>query len=414
MSITHYPEYVRIKEGQGNVNFYGPALDAFGRARISQPFTLFDSDHRYGDNGFFDTATSGTASASFVANNAVVTLTVDTNSGDEVVRETERVFNYQPGKSLLIMNTFVFNAAKTGLRQRVGYFGAENGIFLEQDGTTINVVRRSYVTGSVVDTKIAKSSWNGDKLDGNGESGYTLDLTKAQIFWVDLEWLGVGSVRCGFVIDGKFIVCHTFHHANLITGVYMSTATLPIRYEITNTAATASESTLKQICSTVISEGGYEKKVKPLVIRMTTSKTVDTSIVPLISIRLASDRLDSVVLLKAFDVLPIASAATTFEILLIKNPTLTSASYDTTAFTNIDFDLAATALSGGTILQSFYVSSSLQARGNLNIEETYNFGFQLGRTIAGTSDVFTVAARTLSGTQSAIGTLEIFDLTNGN
>jgi hypothetical protein len=414
MSITHYPEYVRIKEGQGNVNLYGPALDAFGRARISQPFTLFDSDHRYGDNGFFDTAITGTASASFVANNAVVALTVDTGSGDQVIRETERVFNYQPGKSLLILNTFVFNAAKTGLRQRVGYFGAENGIFLEQDGTTINLVRRSYVSGAVVDTKIAKANWNVDKLDGNGESGYTLDLTKAQIFWVDLEWLGVGSVRCGFVIDGKFIVCHTFHHANLITGVYMSTATLPIRYEITNTAATASESTLKQICSTVISEGGYEKKVKPLVVRMTTAKTVDTNIIPLISIRLASDKLDSVVLLKSFDVLPIATSSTTFEILLIKNPTLTSASYDTTAFTNIDFDLAATALSGGTILQSFYVSSSLQARGNLNIEEQYNFGFQLGRTIGGTSDVFTVAARTLSGTQSAIGTLEIYDLTNGN
>jgi hypothetical protein len=414
MSITSYPEYVRIKEGQGNVNFYGTALDAFGRVRVSQPFTLFDSDHRYGDNGFFDTATTGTASASFVANNAVVTLTVDTGSGDQVIRETKRVFNYQPGKSLLIMNTFVFNEAKAGLRQRVGYFGAENGIFLEQDGTTINLVRRSYVTGSVVDTKIAKANWNGDKLDGNGESGYTLDLTKAQIFWVDVEWLGVGSVRCGFVIDGKFIVCHTFHHANLITGVYMTTATLPIRYEITNTASTASESVLKQICSTVISEGGYEKKVKPSVVRMTTAKTVDTDITPLITIRLASDKLDSVVLLKLFDVLPIATASTNFEVLLIKNTTLTAASYDTTTFSNVDFDLSATALSGGTILQSFYISSSLQSRGNLNIEEEYNFGFQLGRTIAGVSDTFTVAARTLSGTQSAIGTLEFYDLTNGN
>jgi hypothetical protein len=414
MSITSYPEYVRIKEGQGNVNLYGPALDAFGRIRVSNPFTLFDSDHRYGDNGFFDTATTGTASASFVANNAVVTLTVDTGSGDQVIRETKRVFNYQPGKSLLILNTFVFNEAKTGLRQRVGYFGAENGIFLEQDGTTINLVRRSYVTGSVVDTKIAKANWNGDKLDGNGESGYTLDLTKAQIFWVDVEWLGVGSVRCGFVIDGKFIVCHTFHHANLITGVYMTTATLPIRYEITNTASTASESVLKQICSTVMSEGGYEKKVKPSVVRMTTAKTVDTNITPLITIRLASDKLDSVVLLKLFDVLPIANAATTFEIQLIKNTTLTNDSYDTTTFSNIDFDLAATALSGGTILQSFYVSSSNQLRGNLNIEEEYNFGFQLGRTIAGVSDTFTVAARTLSGSQSAIGTLEFYDLTNGN
>jgi hypothetical protein len=409
MSITHYPEYVRIKEGQGNVNFYGTALDAFGRLRVSQPFTLFDSSHRYADNGLFDTATSGTASATHSADTSTVSLNVDTGSGDQVIRETKRVFSYQPGKSLLILNTFVFNAAKTGLRQRVGFFGAENGIFIEQDGTTVNLVKRSYISGSVVDTKVAQASWNGDKLNGTGDSGLTLDLTKSQIFWVDIEWLGVGSVRCGFIIDGKYYVAHTFHHANLLDSVYMTTATLPIRYEITNTASTASASVLKQICSTVLSEGGYEKKVFPLVARMTAETTVGTSFEPLVTIRLASDRLDAVVLLNKYSVT--ALTADTFEFALIRNATLTGASYDTTTFASVDFDITATALSGGTILRSEYVATTNQSNAQLDVNGSYNFGFQLGRTIGGTSDTLTLAARVLSGTGDAIGTMEFYDLT---
>lgn len=408
MSITHYPEYVRIKEGQGNVNFYGTALDAFGRFRVSAPFTLFDSAHRYQDNGLFDTATTGTASAVHATDTSTVALNVSTGSGDQVIRETKRVFPYQPGKSLLILNTFVMNEAKTGLRQRVGYFGAENGIFIEQDGTTINLVKRSYITGSAVDTKIAKANWNGDKLDGNGESGFTLDLTKSQIFWVDIEWLGVGSVRCGFVINGRYVVCHTFHHANLLDSVYMTTAILPIRYEITNTAATASASVLKQVCSTVISEGGYEKRVAPLVARMTAETTVGTSFEPLITIRLASDRLDAVVLLNKYSVLGLTSDI--FEYALIKNATLTGASFDTTTFNSVDFDVAATAMSSGTILRAEYLASTNQASPQLDVNGDYNFGLQLGRTIGGTSDTLTVAARVLSGTGDAIATMEFYDL----
>lgn len=408
MSITHYPEYVRIKEGQGNVNLYGTALDAFGRIRVSQPFTLFDSFHRYEDNGSFDTATSGTASAVYAAATSTVALNVDTASGDEVIRESTKVFPYQPGKSLLILNTFVMDEAKTGLRQRVGYFGAENGIFLEQDETTINLVKRSYITGSAVDTKVAKSSWNGDKLDGNGESGFTLDLTKSQIFWIDIEWLGVGSVRCGFIIDGRYVVCHTFHHANVLASVYMTTATLPIRYEITNTAATSSASALKQICSTVISEGGYEKKVQPLVARRTAETTVATSFEPLVTIRLASDHLDSVILLNKYSVTTIDSAL--YEIALIKNATLTGASYDTSTFTAVDFDISATAMSGGTILRSEYVQGTNQAAIQLNVEGGYNFGLQLGRTIGGTSDTFTVAARVTASTAEVVATLEFYDI----
>jgi hypothetical protein len=409
VTITSYPEYVRIKEGHGNVNFYGPAIDAFGRIRVSEPVTLFDSKHIYIENEEFSNETAGTFTVSHLTNESCVKLEIGTDSGDKIYRESKRVFSYQPGKSLLILNSFTFNAAKENLRQRYGYFGANNGIFLEQDGTTINLVKRSYVTGSVVDTKVAKASWNGDKLDGNGPSGYTLDLTKSQLFWIDVEWLGVGSARCGFVIDGKFIVCHTFHNANVGGTVYMTTANLPIRMEIENTDATASASSMKSICSTVMSEGGYERKVKPLVVRMTSSKSIGTDFIPLITIRLASDRLDAIVLPNKYSVLPIGNAI--YEVALIKNTTLTGASYDTTTFDAVDFDVTATALSGGIILRSEYIESTNQSSPQLDVNGSYNWALQLGRTIGGTSDKLTVAARVTSGTQAAISTFELFDLT---
>jgi hypothetical protein len=232
--------------------------DAFGRLRVSNPLTLFDSSHRFDDNDLWATATATGGAAVFNSAQGLVDLNVTAASGSSVTRETIKVFAYQPGKSLLVMNTFVMSAAKTGLTQRIGYYGADNGFYLEQAGTAVSLVERSVVTGSLVNTPVLQSAWNGDKLDGTGPSGITLDLTKAQILWMDIEWLGVGSVRVGFIINGQFIVCHTFHHANIITSTYITTASLPLRYEIFNTAGTSGASTLKQICSTVISEGGYE------------------------------------------------------------------------------------------------------------------------------------------------------------
>ena len=401
------------EEVTGSTGIYpsGPAGDAFGRLRTSQPFTLFDSQARYQENDKFDTSTSGSGSTTYVADESTLELDVTTTSGDEVIRETKRVFPYQPGKSLLSMNTFSFGAAKTNLRQRVGYFGAENGVYLEQDDDTVYMVLRSNVTGSVVNTRVAQSSWNGDTFDGGGASGITIDLTKTQIFWQDFEWLGVGSVRCGFVIDGSLIVAHTFHNANAIDSVYMTTAILPIRYEITNTDTTASSSQMKQICSTMISEGGYQTKVAKQCARMTSDTEVGTTFEPLVTIRLASDRLDAIVLPAGLPVLPSGTNPDNYEIALIRNATLTGASYNTTEFDNVDYDISATALSGGEIVDVQYLSGTNQSASGIGTTFDYNFDLQLGRTIAGTSDTLTLAARVFAGTNDIIGTFEFYDLT---
>ena len=394
-----------------NVQFYGSALDAFGRARFSQPYTLFDSQNRYEKNDLFSETTATGGTVNYVANASTVNLEVTASSGSEVVRQTYRSFSYQPGKSLLVLNTFVMPTASANQRIRIGYFNTENGVFLERDGTSVYITRRTYVTGAPVDNRVAQADWNGDKLNGTGDSTFTLDLTKAQIFWQDFEWLGVGSVRCGFVINGQVIICHTFQNANNLTSVYMTTAILPIRYEITNTGASTG-AILKQICSTVISEGGYEKKVAPLVARMTAvNNSIGTSFVPLVSIRLASGRTGAVVIPDGYNVLPTASSATTFEVILIRNATLTGASWGATDSANVERDLSATALTGGTIIESRYVLSSTLSQGQPSGGADYNWDLQIGATIGGTSDIYTIAVRTVSGTHSAIGSLSFWDLT---
>jgi len=394
-----------------SVNLYGGAIDAFGRARSSSPYTLFDSQNRYEKNDLFAETTATGGTVTYTANESTVNLNVTGSSGSEVVRQTYRSFAYQPGKSLLVMNTFVMPTANANQRIRIGYFNTQNGVFLERDGANVYIVRRTYVSGSAVDTQVAQADWNGDKLDGSGDSQFTIDLTKAQIFWQDFEWLGVGAVRCGFVIDGKLIVCHTFLNANSLTSVYMTTAILPIRYEITNTGASSS-ATLKQICSTVISEGGYEKKVALNVARMTTTNTgISTTFVPLASIRLASGRTGAVVVPDGYSVLPTSTSAVTFEVVLVKNPTLTGASWVASTSNNVEQDLSATSYTGGTIVQQQFVLASTLSSNVIAGSGDYNWDLQLGADLAGTSDIYTLAVRCLSGTHDAIGSLSFWDLT---
>jgi len=397
------------------VSIDGTNTDAFGRLRVSQPYTLFDSQNRYAADTQFDTSTATGGSTTYLSNESTLRMNVTTSSGSEVVRQTFRSFPYQPGKGLLCLATFVMNTAKTGLRQRVGYFNTQNGVFFQQADSTKSFVLRSYVTGSVSDARtVNQSDWNGDKLDGTGASGLTLDTSKAQILWMDFEWLGVGSVRCGFIIDGQYIVCHTFQNANDIQNVYMTTATLPVRYEITNTAATASSSSLKQICSSVVSEGGYEQYSPGHIARRTTTvTTIGSTFKPIVSIRLASTSPGAVIVPGRIQVLPTTSQ--NYEVALVKNATLTGAAWVTMPTdSNVEYDVSATAITGGTIVQTDYVSSS-GSGGTVPLVDPagYNWALQPGVSLAGVSDIISIQIRTVSGatTGDAVGSLSFWDLT---
>jgi hypothetical protein len=361
-----------------------PNIDAFGRLRVSTPYTLFDSSHRFADNGLWSTSTATGGSATFNSSQGLIDLAVTAASGSGVIRETTKIFSYQPGKSLLVLSTFVMNAAKTGLRQRVGYYGAENGYYLEQSDSTVSFVERSSVTGSIVNTPVNQASWNVDPLNGSGPSGITLDLTKAQILFMDLEWLGVGTVRIGFVIDGNFYVCHKFNHANLITSTYITTASLPLRYEITNTGATSGASTLKQICSTVLSEGGYELTglQQAIGIAINSPRTLGTAgtFYPIMSLRLKAARLDGIVILTALSAMPISTGNYNWQV--VATGTTTGGSW-VSAGTNscVEYNITGTSFSttGGRILASGFFNASNQGASQVDILKEALFKFQLER-----------------------------------
>jgi hypothetical protein len=358
--------------------------DAFGRTRISEPFTLFDSSHRYADNQLWTSATATGGTATFNSTQGLVDLAVTSASGSEVIRETTKVFAYQPGKSLLVLSTFAMSDAKTNLRQRVGYYGSSNGYYLEQDNTTVSFVERSFVTGVVVNTPVTQSSWNVDPMNGSGPSGITLDLTKSQILFMDLEWLGVGTVRIGFVIDGEFRVCHKFHHANLITSTYITTASLPLRYEITNTGVTSGISTLKQICSSVISEGGYTLSglQQAIGIPLTSPRNLPLAgtFYPVVSIRLkkSPDRLDGLVICTAISVMATTSGNYNWQ--LIASGDTTGGTWSS-AGTNsaVDYNITGATFSGGRILASGFFSVSNQGSTQVDILKEALFKTQLER-----------------------------------
>jgi hypothetical protein len=397
------------------VSIGGTNVDAFGRLRVSQPYTLFDSQNRYAKDAQFSESLTSGGSATYLPNEATVRLGVTTSSTSKAVRQSFRVFPYQPGKGLLVMATFVMADAQENLRQRVGYFNTGNGVFFQKTNATNAFVLRTSTSGSPSDVRtVNQADWNGDKLDGTGASGFTLNTSKAQILWMDFEWLGVGSVRCGFIINGQYIVCHTFNNANDQDKVYMTTAILPVRYELENIGTVFSSSNLRQICSSVISEGGYEQTSVDHVARRTTVLgTIGGTFLPLVSIRLASTALGAVVLPNRVQVLPTTSQ--NYEVALIKNPTLTGASWAAVSTdANVEFDVAATATTGGSIVQTDYVTASGSSGiSNTSLPNAYNFDLQLGVSIAGTSDIYTVAIRTVSGatTGDAVGSLSFYDLT---
>ena len=241
---------------------FKPEADAFGRLRTSDPFTLGDYKHLYSiDPDFIDVKSGVGATVTFNVNQAAAILQSGISTNGYCIHQTKRYHHYMPGKSQLVYSTFNFGSAQQNVTKRTGYFDDRDGIYFEQaPNGTLSFVIRSYVTAGIgtSERRIPQSQWNKDKLDGNGPSGFTLDITKTQLFFTDFEWLGVGRVRCGFSIDGKNIIAHEFYNSNNLDTVYMSNPNLPVRCEIRNSGTqVGAGGSFIQICSTVMSEGGY-------------------------------------------------------------------------------------------------------------------------------------------------------------
>ena len=400
------------------VGFKGTAIDAFNRLKVSNPFTLFDSQQRYQLSDKWDYRGTSGGTYSYNITESTVSLIAGLTSGSKMYSETKRIFPYQPGKSLTIINTFAMAQPKTGLRQRVGYFGVTggftgatpyNGVYLEQDGLTLSICLASASLGTT--QKINQASWNGDTLDGNGASGITLDVTKGNIFWMDIEWLGVGDVRAGIFSNGRPVVAHTFHNANANPTTYMTTACLPLRYEIENTAGQTGSSTMRQICSSVLSESGYEGFSRRYNISSDANPvnlSNDKVYYPILSIRLNPNRLDSIIV--PSNISAIVTTNTWIHYRVVLNGTFTNGTptWLTHYNGNVDYIVhdGTLGLTAATDIIGGYINNG----GFATINEASNFNFQLGRTQLGVSDVLTITMAAPTANSKVVADLSWFEI----
>jgi hypothetical protein len=405
-------------KGTSDSSFFAPTQsDAFGRLRVSNTFTLYDQANRYSDSGHVSVYTNGTATNIHDPNSSSVNMNIGTANGDSVIRETSRVFAYQPGKSLLILTTFAMSPDKTNLRQRAGYFDINNGLYLERsNGTAYFVLRSSSANGSPVERRFEQDDWSENTLAA-------LDLDRVQILWFDIEWLGVGSVRCGFVIDGEFIHCHTFHNANTefstgvpLTTTYMGTACLPIRCEITNTGATASASTLKKICDSVMSEGGFELRGRPKaaghLLNAGYTLSATNTVYPILSIRLKAGRDGAIVLPKNFSLAPLTAANYRWN--LIQGVTTGGTWVDAGSDSSVEYNLTATSitLTQFTYEQGYIISTNQSVASPST--QVFPFAFQLERntlTSPKTYYEFILTASTTNNNPTLVASINWEELT---
>lgn len=256
------------------VRYNREQIDAFGRIRVSDPTTVFDSK-LITDSGpvDWDKLTVNTGAVVYDNAKAGVVLSVSA-SGDRALRQTFRRFNYQPGKSQLIAMTGVLRNSGTfsaNITSRLGQYDDNAGVFFQYDATNgVQVAIRK----ATVDTLVPQSLWNLDTFDGTGLSGVTLDFTKVQFFLMNYEWLGAGPVWWGFVVGDAIHWVHRNDQANVKDTVYTETPNNPLRYEIISTGAGSGAMT--EICCSIISEGGSNPSGRTFCSGLLTGITLST------------------------------------------------------------------------------------------------------------------------------------------
>ena len=394
-----------------------PSIDAFDRLRVSNAITIFDSKQLHDKQPLFWDEVIGSGATSIHSTvNAATRMTVNANAADYVIRQTKQRFNYQPGKSQLILFTF-YGQQESGLTKRVGLFDGtgvnnltpNNGIFFETDGDiSWNIAKN----GTITEEK-NQESWNYDKLDGTGPSGETLDMDATQIGIIDYEWLGVGRVRVGFVIDGIIRYCHYFNHSNdpTFTSVYMSTPNLPLRYSI-QTDGTAGGS-FDHICSTVMSEGGVEETgVLRSVNTGTTHVDADAAntTYAVVGIKLKSDYIDVTVLPEFFSMM--SETADDFRWTLHLNPTVSGTfTYSDIENSAIQGAVGATAnviTDDGLVIDSGFAATSFNSGGGA--DRKFVTALRMGSTIDGTIDEIVLSVTPLTAGADIQGSLTFREL----
>jgi len=399
-------EVYNIADHWGNQTDWRPQFSDNNRLKVAPFQTVFFNTFQYGkETDVWDESVVGVGTATHNASSSNVVMEVGSTAGSKVVRQTKQVMRYIPGRPATLAFAIRLEAPQVGIRRRFGLFNETDGVYFEDDGGTYSYVIRSSATGITTETRVTRENWNGEKFDGNGYTGVTADATIQQMISINYEWYGAGGVKFNWLMKNETIVSHEFENSNVNDLVWCRSPFLPIRCEIENVTGVAGTHYLYQGSNSLIQEGEPEKLGTLLSISNPITGTTLTNantFYPVISLRLKSDQLQAVMLLRSLQA--VTNDNTNVYWRLYQNSTLTGASWadhpDPNSF--MQYDTTATALTGGTTLLSGFTI----AGGASLVDVDDKAALQIGRSGIGTiSDTYTLACASPNTNKKALAVL---------
>ena len=239
---TNIPEYTLTidKRGAALTSFPEgtPQFDGWGRQQLSQlqaagEYYYFAQDL----SGKYYTATSGSFSAvRHNPSNSTMEYVTGTGTSDFARRTTNQYHPYKPGISQLIYTIVqVSDQGKANVVREWGYFDDFNGFGFRLDGVILKVFYRSDISGTVEDVEVSQADWNVNALNNASSSDFLLDVSKTNLYWMDVQGSS-GRIRLGVETpDGRRITCHEFRNLNELNGPAIRNLTLPLTWWQRNT-----------------------------------------------------------------------------------------------------------------------------------------------------------------------------------
>ncbi len=399
-------EVFNIADHWGNQTDWRPQFSNNNRLKVAPFQTVFFNTFQYGkETDVWDERVVGIGTATHNVSASNIIIQVGSTAGSKVIRQTKNVMRYIPGRPATLAFAIRLEQPQVGIRRRFGLFDDYNGAYFEDDGGTYSYVLRTSTTGITTEIRVGRDEWNGEKFDGNGWTGVTADPTKQQMISINYEWYGAGTVDFAWLMKGETIKSHTFDNSNIQDKVWCSTPFLPIRVEIENVTGVAGTHYLYQGSNSLIQEGEPEKLGTLLSIANPITGTTMTSantFYPILSIRLKSNSLTGVMLLRSLQAAPNDNTNVYWK--LIENATNTGGTWvnhpDPNSF--IQYNITETATTGGsTLLNGFVVGGGASL-----IEIDDKAALQLGRSGIGTiSDTYTLACASPNTNKAALAVL---------
>lgn len=380
------------------------------RLQVTEAQTIFFNTFQYGkETDVWDESTTSGGTATHLASTSAIDMAVTSTAGSQVIRQTQDVMRYIPGRSANLAFAVRYETPVVGVRRRVGLFNGTDGFYFEDNGGDYACVITSSTSGSTVITRIARADWNGDKLDGTGPSGIVADPTKQQLISMSYEWYGAGQIVFQYVINGQTIIIHTFNTGNIFQAPWCKTPFLPIRLELTNVTGATGTHHLYQGSNSLANEGSTkyygvgESHLTPLAgITMASANTF----YPILSIRLKSTALQGIVLPTFFQAATVDNTNIFYK--FVRNATVTQGTWTDMPGGNSFAQYlespatGTTALTDGSVLDTGMIINGIGNKIELNKDTVY----QIGRSSLGTvSDTLTLAIAASGSNKAAIASM---------